>query len=405
MLSWQNRRRSPLSVFLISSILLGGCHLIFRYEDDPNHGRLDSGSDLDGPIHDSVPRDQVFLEAPPPPPDIPLFTDGLPPPADLHPPDGTPLPPDLPTPLDQGKQPTWWVMNSGTKVNLHDVFAISTTSVFAVGDQGIVLHYDGNSLLKWTTVATLSALGKVKDLRAVHGLGNKALIMGRNNADLECTPTLCDKSRFRSLTEDGKHWSTLWCDSPADCFVGGLAKSGTKGYLMRLSQGIWWNLCSNPGSFLGDHVLGLTGLPGSNGPTVYASGLKGKVVSQSFSIGCKALPSTGVSVMLNSIWTISGAPLYAVGETDTSGNGTLLAYDGTSWVNMGAFIKGHLRDVWGSSKSDVWVVGDSGFVTHFNGTKWHIAPIPNKNHLYAVHGNGPNDIYAVGKSGTILRFN
>lgn len=67
-----------------------------------------------------------------------------------------------------------------------------------------------------------------------------------------------------------------------------------------------------------------------------------------------------------------------------------------------------LEDVWGSSSSNVYVVGASGSVRtskmfHFNGVEWREVEISFLGssqvgfNLHAVHGFGPNNIWAVGE--------
>ena len=374
---------------------LQACHLIFRYEDDPG---ISAGDSAPAPDHGQMevgPGDITGLESPRPPPDIGQFLDGPPPPPDMQ----------APKP-DTKIQPTWWKMTSNTTQNLHCVWAHSPTSVFAVGDKGTVLHYDGNASLTWKPISTLSALAnKQKNLRAVHGLGSGVLVVGQENADLECTSTKCDKSRFRNLTYTNKNWSVVWCDGKSDCYAGGQSTSGTKGFLFRLNTGIWWELCSNPGSLLGDHVLGLTGAGTAGNATIYAVGAGGRAASYSFlGSGCKGMTSTGVTVTLRGAWTMPGAPLVVVGDRGTAG-GTILTYGGSGWTSEGATFKVNIRGVWGSAKDRFWAVGDTGHVFHFNGSKWKQDTVPVAKDLNAIHGISGADIYVVGSGGTILRFN
>ena len=399
------QRGSALLLGTLAFILLltSGCHLIFRYEDDPGPSPFfDAGRKKDQAPRDRDTRDILDL-APPPPPDIPTTAESIPPP-----PDGPPTPPDgTPPPQDQGTQPVWWQMTSGTQEDLHGVWAVSATSVFAVGDEGVVLHYDGNTLLKWKTLDTYKSLGSNKsDLRAVHGLGAKALVVGNDGADLLCTSTSCGPSTFRGGMPVSMHWTAVWCDSKGDCYAGGRNNSGSKAYLYRMNANTWWWLCGGEtGSFLGTEVFGLSGLDGSSAPTIYSVGTSGRInYGGMLGIGCGKMGSTGVTASLRSVWTMPGAPLYVVGDKGTS-SGMLLSYEAAKWTNLGGDIKVNLRGVWGDAKNSVWVVGDSGFVRHLAGAQWNTYNLQVTKDLHAVHGTGPKDVYAVGKGGTIMRFN
>ena len=386
-----------MPALLLAGALCGGCHLLFPYEDRPlapapdTRPPRDAGKDRDlpGPPQDALP----------PPPDFPAPpTDGPPSP----PPDGPPPPPDQspPTP-DKGNNPVWWTMTSGTTVDLYAVWALGPKDVYAAGDKGTLLHYNGNSQLTWTAIPTQAAQGTVRDLRAMHGLSSsKVLVMGRNNADLACDKTGCTKSPFRNLLYYTKSWNGVWCTPGSLCFVGGTSSNKSKGYLMKMTGSIWWELCSKPGSMLSDQVLAVTGVPGATQATVYAVGLKGTVARYKTLGGCTSLSTTGVTHRLNGVWTTAGAPLYVVGDS-----GTLLSYDGSNWAAATVSFKYNLYAVWGNSAKDVWVAGYGGYIAHFTGSKWSTPNLPQTKDLHAIHGTSPQDIYIVGKGGTILRFN
>jgi hypothetical protein len=67
----------------------------------------------------------------------------------------------------------------------------------------------------------------------------------------------------------------------------------------------------------------------------------------------------------------------------------------------------NLRAVWGSSSSDVYVVGDNGRILHSSdGTSWEFGETSNTvKNLYAVWGDSSGDVYAAGDDGTLLRRN
>jgi hypothetical protein len=44
--------------------------------------------------------------------------------------------------------------------------------------------------------------------------------------------------------------------------------------------------------------------------------------------------------------------------------GTILHYNGTSWSSVSSGTTRFLFGVWGTSASDVWVVGDVGTILH-----------------------------------------
>lgn len=114
------------------------------------------------------------------------------------------------------------------------------------------------------------------------------------------------------------------------------------------------------------------------------------------------------------VWGAAPNDLWAVGGTARSSTGTptLLHYDGAAWStvtppaltpsNVKAFFK-----VWGSSASDVYVVGDVGVVIHYDGTSWEELLVGAEDDLVAVWGTGPDDVVAVGgrSNGIVSHWN
>ena len=64
-----------------------------------------------------------------------------------------------------------------------------------------------------------------------------------------------------------------------------------------------------------------------------------------------------------------------------------------------------LFDVWGSSASDVFVVGQPGIILHYNGANWQKMSSPTQEPLISVWGSSANEVYACGHHGVILRYN
>lgn len=96
----------------------------------------------------------------------------------------------------------------------------------------------------------------------------------------------------------------------------------------------------------------------------------------------------------------SGAHVYAVGKT-----GRMEHKNGT-WqtVDVSSLTVEDLNAVWGSSPTDVFVVGNAGIILHYDGQNWEAMKSPVTNPLDAVWGLGPNNVFAGGSLGTILHY-
>src|SRR5262249_19640468 len=74
------------------------------------------------------------------------------------------------------------------------------------------------------------------------------------------------------------------------------------------------------------------------------------------------------SIGLQGIWGTSSSNIWIVG-----GGGNILHYDGSSWTSVQSGTTADLNAVWGSATTDVWGVGYSGTqgrVVHYDGVSW-----------------------------------
>ena len=88
----------------------------------------------------------------------------------------------------------------------------------------------------------------------------------------------------------------------------------------------------------------------------------------------------------------------------------VLTVPGPIWEQLPAITANDLYAVWGSSTTDVWVVGVAGTVLHFDGNAWTaFAPITARA-LTAVWGSGPSDVWTTaytigGGGGQLFHYN
>jgi hypothetical protein len=108
--------------------------------------------------------------------------------------------------------------------------------------------------------------------------------------------------------------------------------------------------------------------------------------------------SSGTTEWLFDVWGSSGSDVFAVGES-----GTILHYDGLAWSAMSSGTSYWLFGVWSSSGSDVFAVGWNGTILHYDGTDWS-AMRRTYFDLEAVGGSSGSDVFAVGQYGTILHY-
>ena len=109
-------------------------------------------------------------------------------------------------------------------------------------------------------------------------------------------------------------------------------------------------------------------------------------------------------------WGASGN-LWAVGRVaGHTSSGYIARWDGAQWATLIDKATDRLNAIWGSSQSDIWVVGDGGLVYHFDGKQWSLSPRPDRANLSAIWGTSANDVWAAGSdagfaSGVVIHWN
>ena len=70
----------------------------------------------------------------------------------------------------------------------------------------------------------------------------------------------------------------------------------------------------------------------------------------------------------------------------------------TVWTRMKSGTRTYLRGIWGSSPTDIWVVGDR-YRLHFNGKAWTSAQMDQHGTLQGIGGSSATDVHVVGTNG------
>lgn len=231
---------------------------------------------------------------------------------------------------------------------LNDIWGADLNSVFAVGDNGTILHYDGSSV------------------QAMENNSGKALY-----------------TVFAGET-DGWAAAGGWFDE------------------MLYFDGSTWATAGNPPSEFMEDMWG-------QGDTVYAVGGNGTIL-QSLNRGASwnTMPSP-TTEPLYAVWgTAVDGPVFAAGANGTvlrynGSNWTQMTTNTNS-----SFMTFH--GIWGSSDQDVYVVGETwpflgsneSQIIHFNGSSWQQAyysdNVLSQKYLTGIWGRSENDIIAFGTS-------
>ncbi|MBX3207810.1 MAG: hypothetical protein KF764_22375 [Labilithrix sp.] len=187
---------------------------------------------------------------------------------------------------------------------------------------------------------------------------------------------------------------SVWGSSERDVWaVGGALGNGFDALVVRFDGATWRRLA--PGkteTFWWVH--------GTGPSDVWLVGEKGRVTHWDGAAFTEI--ASGTDATLYGVWAAAPDDAWAVGGTPEQPSGTndvVLHWDGSSWKPeplpepKGAA----LFKVWGSSASDLYVVGEAGVVWHRTNGAWRReAEGLATGRLTTVAGCGPNEVYAVG---------
>ncbi len=103
---------------------------------------------------------------------------------------------------------------------------------------------------------------------------------------------------------------------------------------------------------------------------------------------------------LYGVWGSSPSDVFVVGYDPWGQGSIILHYDGISWSPMNIGTSKRLS----GSPSDVFAVGGNGTILHYDGISWSPMNIGTSKRLSDVWGNSSSDVFAVGGNGTILHY-
>jgi hypothetical protein len=258
---------------------------------------------------------------------------------------------------------------------LRAVAGRSASDVWAVGDRGTALHFDGNAWSRRETGSSAVLRAIVPLAGAVWAVGDGATV----------------------LRWDGRRWTKVPVPTGvnlhgiASLGANGLSVVGARGTFLRY-DGVRWTKEARPRLGRLRTVLELA--PGN----AWAASEGGRVLhfdGRSWTSMVAPGPRSGLPAYgLLAAWAQAPDDVWFAGRD-------LLHWDGRAFAALD--LTGEA--IWGAGARDVWVVGQGGYVRRFDGEGWTYAPRPTENALFGVWGSGPDDVWVVGEQGTLLHHN
>ncbi len=270
----------------------------------------------------------------------------------------------------------WTTVNSGVTVHLYDVWGISSSEVYAVGENKTILFFDGSS---WTQMDAGDAV--VTDLLTIWGTSRTDIYAGGEGGIL----MHYDGTEWTEIDPGiNREWRGIWGSGENNIFFGGTSSS-----LMHYSGGTFTEEITGSAAY-----YDLWGTAGNN---VYAVGQLGTISHYNGS-SWSQMESGLTGHVIAGIWGSSAADIFAVASL---GN-ILHCNGGATWTVMDTTGSYRYSDVWGTSGTNVYAVGNSGAVMHYNGTEWQLVKSAAED-LNGVWVSPDGVVFVVGQNGTILQ--
>jgi len=284
----------------------------------------------------------------------------------------------------------WRSMSSGTTNTLNGIWGSAANDIFVVGDKGTIRRYDGSV---WRAMSSNTSFS----LFAVWGSSSSSVFATGDTIILRY-----NGSTWTRISDD--YWypsgyTGVWGTSANNVYVSKTSCDvvGCFGSVLHYNGATWDYTGAGPA----DRLLGIWG---STGNDIFVVGSAGTVLHYN---GSSWTANPGIRTGLYGVWGSSASDIWALGP-DYWRNTTALHYNGVSWSAVEDKVEA--RDIWGSSANDIYAVGgwwDSS-IRHYNGYKWSVVNTGITNlpdNLYAVWGSNRSNVFVVGSNGAVLHYN
>ena len=264
----------------------------------------------------------------------------------------------------------------GTKEDINGIWGVSSDDVFIAGNNGTILHYNGNL---WSPMSS----GTAENLRGIWGASSSDIfVVGENGAILHY-----DGSSWSPMTSGTtENLESVWGASGSNVYA-----VGTNGKILHYNGSAWSSMSSGTG-------YNLHSIWGVSANLIFAAGYYGKILRCYNSVNWYSM-SSGTTQELRAVWGTSGTDVYAVGDGEK-----ILHYNGTTWKTTTSPVSGYLKALSGFSADNVFAAGNNGSLIHFDGSAWQQLISGFDSDIQAMHMFSATEMFMSGKEGIIRQF-
>ncbi len=273
----------------------------------------------------------------------------------------------------------WAAQASGTPNTLRGTWGSDAGNVWAVGDGGTILKWDGSTWSAQTSTTTNA-------LRAVWGTAvNSIWAVGDGGTILKFNGTAWSAQTSGTTNALRGVWSSdannVWA-------------VGNGGTILKFNGTAWSTQTSGI-------TTTLNAVWGNSATSVWAVGDSGTI--RKWNGTAWATQTSGTIESLRAIWGTSATSLWAAGTFGT----ILRSTTGTTWATQTTNTTMDLATIWGPDASNLRAGGDDGTIifTSNSGSTWATQISNTAQPLNSLRGIDANNVWAVGDGGTITNWN
>lgn len=247
-------------------------------------------------------------------------------------------------------------MPAGFTSTLQDVWGSSAQDVWAVGQAGAILHFNG---LEWQLVEVASPPFCSADLC----LGGLRALWGSSATDVWAVGSSHQGQGVVSHW-DGTRWSHA-VQSGSGRFQGIWGRGATDVWAGGVSQLLHWNGRAWEVSATGTPTSSVpTSLWGAAANDVWGVNLAGELHHWDGTRWEEVSLAGEDVVPLRAIAGTGAASVWAIGGTTGSASRTVLHWDGTAWQRVRQETAPAMEDLWVLPDGEAWAVGGQGSLLH-----------------------------------------